>query len=483
MSRAKKFFILTLPLILGSLLFVSCSVYLPDATEQPNTPPAATSDLAQPVPSPEASLTVFPTIESLNTIKIDPDQLKGQVVQFWHPWTGFEQNGMDELIQEFNDTNEWGIQVKAEAFVDLDDLWKQASDAQKAGQAPDLVVGTLHQILTLDAQQPLVDLAGYVNDPVWGLTSQEQADYFPVIWNSDQVGGRRLGFPSLRTGQVIFYNSSWAKELGFSQPPNNPDEFRKQACAAAKSNQSDENPENDGTGGWIISTQPGSGLGWLRAFGVPVEREDGQGYQFNPPETEKAFLFLRDLYDRDCAWLPESEFAEGDFASRRGLFAAGSLSDLPYYTQEFKRQQNKDTWTILPFPSDTQPVFPISGQSYSILPRTDESQLASWLFVRWLSQPENAAKWIESTHSLPLRQEVFNRLESFRKDNPQWETGVNLLSQGSAEPPYASWSQVRWAVQDAVTQVFRSYFSKDGVPDLVKFLQRTADSLHAVQEK
>jgi uncharacterized membrane protein len=52
-------------------------------------------------------------------------------------------------------------------------------------------------------------------------------------------------------------------------------------------NKTDADPKNDGTGGWIISTDYASTLGWIEAFGGEVTRPDGKGYRLSIPEANK----------------------------------------------------------------------------------------------------------------------------------------------------------------------------------------------------
>ena len=470
-------FLLVVGLLAACNLPAESSVSATQAPELTASPPATT---------PETGATSFPSATAApvtptpaSTITVDPQRLGLQTVRFWHPWQNQAGETMAALVNDFNTSNEWGITVEAQPFLDLDQLWQETTTALEAGQAPDLAVGYGHQALALDALSPVVDLSTYMNDPTWGLNPQDQADILPVFGEADRVGERRVGFPSPRSGQVLYYNQSWAQELGFSSPPTTPDELVEQACAAYQANLNDGNPENDGTGGMLISTQYAGTLGWLGAFGAPVTRADGSGYTLNTPQAEQALVFLRDLYDQGCAWLPESDFAETEFAAREGLFYTGTVSGIPYQTEILARHENVDNWTVLPFPSSgAQPVMPVFGPSYTLLPSTPEKQLAAWLFLRWLAQPENEARWVEANASLPLRGATLEQLGPYRQARPQWAAAVDALPYAVAEPALLSWAQVRWALQDATTQLYRSYFSADGIPEMLQFLQQTADDLH-----
>jgi multiple sugar transport system substrate-binding protein/sn-glycerol 3-phosphate transport system substrate-binding protein len=325
-----------------------------------------------------------------------------------------------------------------------------------------------------------VDLDDYVNDPVWGFSPAEQADFIPAFWEARTVGGRRIGLPALQSAQVLFYNRSWAAELGFAGPPDTPAALRRQACAAAEAYRQDDDPANDGRGGLIFSTHPAALSGWISAFGGEIAPPDGGGYRFDTPETRQALRFLRELYDAGCAWLPESEPDVAGFAGRQGLVAAGSLLELPHLARAFERSQNPDDWTVLPFPSPQgEPAVAAYGPSFVILESDPERQLAAWLFIKWLAAPESQARLAAASGLLPVRQAALEPLTASPPLSPQYATALDLLPYARPEPSYASWDIVRWALSDAAVQLTRYYFTIDQLPALVELLHETARELHA----
>jgi ABC-type glycerol-3-phosphate transport system substrate-binding protein len=347
-----------------------------------------------------------------------------------------------------------------------------------------MVVTYPHQALDFVKTRELVDLRSYVDDPAWGFTADEQADFYPVFWEQDVLDGARLGIPAQRYGQVLYYNTTWAKELGYSIAPVLPQQFQEQACAAARSNRQDGRPENDGTGGWIVSTDYAAMLSWIYSFGgeivkTPEPSLDQPVYQFNTPEMEETFTFLRGLYDAGCAWLAESDYPEAEFASRLGLFATGSTADIPRQAEAFKRAGSADQWTAIPFPSPRMnSAIYVYGPSFNILPSSPERQLAAWLLLKWLVAPQNQARMTEVGGAFPVRRSALSGLEGYKNRYPQWAAALEQLARARSEPQFQSWGTVRWALSDASTQLFRSYFSIDQLPKLLAYLDRVAADLH-----
>jgi multiple sugar transport system substrate-binding protein len=471
--------------LLVVLLFSGCDRIFPVVTQTPDQPALtqssqARSTAASSTPRPSPTLTLQPT----SAITIKPEELRGALIRFWHPWSGSLGRVTERLVQEFNLTNSWGILVTAVPYAGYDVLASSLETSFQTPAAPQVTLGYLHQSLAWDKSHNLVDLLPYVNDPQWGLTSTEQADFYPLFWSQDVIDGRRLGIPAFRSGQLLLYNQSWAKELGFDQPPADPDQFMQQACAGASANQRDALPDNNATGGWIISTDYSTILSWIYAFGGEVLKSPEPGlsqsvYQFDTPQNEETFTFLRAAYQNSCAWLPENGNPENEFARRMGLFSTASLLDLPYQEEAFRSANNQDQWTVLAFPSpELHPAFDAYGPSYVLLPASSQQQLAAWLFVRWLAAPQQQARLVEASGALPVRQAALESLKTYSADHPQWAAAVKLIPEARSEPPIQSWGQARFALGDAGTQLFRSYFTIEQVPTLLSYLDAFVSELH-----
>jgi ABC-type glycerol-3-phosphate transport system substrate-binding protein len=238
--------------------------------------------------------------------------------------------------------------VEAVSQGNYNNLYSQVESALQTGAAPDLAVGYNYAIQSWDTPTgQVVDLTPYVNDAEWGLSAEEQADFYPLIWEQDVVDDMRLGMPAQRFAQVLYYNQTWARQLGFSNPPETPEEFRRQACAAALANNADDDTDNNGTGGWLVNTTPPAVLSWMYAFDSEIVASTGSGYDFNTPETHTSLEFLRRLYDDGCSWQMLSDYAEPQFAARRALFTTGSIADLPYVAAALEDAGNPDDWSVI----------------------------------------------------------------------------------------------------------------------------------------
>jgi ABC-type glycerol-3-phosphate transport system substrate-binding protein len=288
-----------------------------------------------------------------------------------------------------------------------------------------------------------------------------------------------LGIPAQGSGKVLYYNTTWARELGFDTPPETPQAFRQQACAAAGAALRDNDLQNDHKGGWIVSIDYTAVLGWIYATGGDVVAPGGARYTFDTPEAAQAFTFLRDLLDRGCAWLSESQVPEAEFAGRLGLFATGSVAGIPQQEEAFVTAGSQDEWAAVPFPApEGNGVMPVYGASFQVFQATPEEQLASWLLIKYLTDPQQQAELAQITSQFPVRASALDRMGVLPAAHPQWQAALELIPEARHEPALPSWRLVRWAVSDAATQLFRYYFEVGQVSTLVRLLNTTANDLN-----
>ena len=132
------------------------------------------------------------------------------------------------------------------------------------------------------------------------------------------------------------------------------------------------------------------------------------------------------------------------------------MEDLPGQSAAMQRLKNGDDWTVLPFPSASgQPVVVAYGPSYYIFNSSPNQQLAAWLFVRWLSAPEQDSRLARGWATYPVRISSLGKLDDFKGANPQWAASLPLLSLAVPAPGQASWRVASAIIQDASIQLYQ----------------------------
>jgi multiple sugar transport system substrate-binding protein/sn-glycerol 3-phosphate transport system substrate-binding protein len=434
----------------------------------------------------------------VHTIDVSPEELSGETITFWHPWQDQAGSLMQDLVDEYNRTNPWGVNVEVRTFDSFDNLEEALDTALAVGDPPNLLVAYDDRAQHWDqGAQTLVNLQAYVGDPTWGWSAEEQADFHPAFWqqgtaylrdNRQRVTSRQLSVPLHRSQLVLYYNQSWAEELGYSEFPDTPLELRSQVCDAASAVQDETFP---GQGGLLLSALPSSTpgkeillqpeqlLGWIGAFGGQVSLAEGSGYQFDTPEARRAFEFLKGLQENGCIYLSSSPTPASEFADRQGLVYITSSADLPAIRSAFDAADNQDEWVMLPFPTANGPAGVVAYGPSLIIPKTHRlGQLAAWTLLEWLVDPANQARWVQAVDAYPTRFSTQESLESLASTDPAWASSFELLPNALAEPSLPSWSVVRWMMGDALAELLSADFTADQIPDLLASLDQLAAEIN-----
>lgn len=433
--------------------------------------PAAEPTTVAATPTVPASPTPPPTEAPDEYADVDPS---GQTVTVWHAWSPQSLAVFEQLVADFNTENSYGITVEARRYDTGTKLAKAVTAGLNDGALPNIAVGYASQYRSWQATGILLlDLTPLLQSASHGLSPEEIAAYYPAVWAADQFGEQRYGLPALRYGQVLFYNQRWARELGFSEPPADTEELRQQACAAAAA-------RGDGMGGLAVNPSAAAMLGWLYAFGAKLEVEGG-GYFFNTGQVSQTFAYLGELYSEGCAWQPDSKYPNAEFAARQALFVPSSISGIPYQFDAMVEDGNNDQWTAIPYPAPAgQPVVSMYGPSYVVLAQTPEADLAAWLFLSFLQQPDKQMPWLRANSSFALQQQVAIDFMALSSVPPQLAQTMQLAGYGHNEPRQVSWSAVYGALEDAAAHLFSEDYTPEILPLLLQDLQTAADEIQAV---
>jgi len=469
----KRFMTFLMILVALSMVLAACK---PKATEAPAPEPTKAEQVKPTEAAPEPTeVPPEPTevvTEEAPKPSVDPS---GQTITFWHVWgQGLPSETMNAIVEEFNQNNEYGITVEAidqGRYGDLEDAFNAAI---QSGDLPDIVVGYTNALANWYSVDAVVDLKPFMEDEFFGLTEEDKAAFFSGSLNGGVTAdGTQVGFPISQSENVLFYNSGWAKELGFDGPPTSPEEFKAQACAAAAANNNDDNPDNDGTGGLVLYPGASNIMSWIFAFGGDVINEDGTGYDFTNQTVQDVATFLKDLWDNGCAFQTES-YPNPEFATRKALFTMSSTAGLPYQISAFEAEDAiKDEWTLIPFPGPNgNKAVDLYGQYVAVVNTNPERMMAAWLFIKYFTSPETQAKWIEGSAYYPTRTDTVDLLASYAEEKPIWANALSYLEYGKAEPAWPSWSSVRRSVGDTFQAILQG--AAEDIPSLLESLNETA---------
>ena len=457
---SKKHVFLTVVLLLAFVL-AACNgadqmTEEPEATEKPEVTEAPT----EPPPP-----------------MIDPS---GETITFWaeNGWvTGDRGDVMIAIIDEFNANNEWGITVEWVNQGRYADIENAMNAAIQSGDLPNVVGGytsAMHSWYLLDV---VADLNPFINDPNYGLTAEQiGAVYDSTLVGAQAPDGAQFAWAISQSGNVMAMNATWAAELGYDSPPKTSAEFKEIACAAQAANYADSDPDNDGTGGFVLYTGTENELGWLWAFGGTVVDDTGEGYDFNTQEMLDASMFVKDLQDSDCTLTTES-YPNPEFATRQAMFITTSSAGLYYVISAFTDIGSEDVVVFHPFPGpDGGMAADAYVQYVGVVKATPEADLASWLFIRYLTSPEVQARWNVASEYFPTQSTTEPLVADYASQNTHWAELKDIIAEyGVAEPSLPSWQAVRSAIRDQYAFILEAETADDITALLVELNEIAAE--------
>lgn len=414
---------------------------------------------------------------------VDPN---GITVTFWHQHTRDRETELLSIVDEFNATNPYGVTVVAEFQGGYGDIFQKMLPLLGSSDTPNLVVAYQNQAATYELADGMIDIAPLVDSAKWGLSEEDKTDFFAGFYSSDvfpSFGGERLGFPPNRSMEMMYYNSDWLAELkaadaiSFDGPPSNPEQFLEASCAAVSNPFS--TATTDGAIGYELAGGASNFASWTFAFGGNIFDYETSQYTYDSPAAVEAMTFIQELFNAGCAEVVTERFGDQtNFGAGRTLFTVGSSSGMPFY-QSAVDEGAKFNWSVAAIPHTTEdPVMNIYGASVSIpTGHTPEEELATWLFIKYYTNPEIQAQWAKASNYFPVRQSVAEGLSDYFDENPAYQTAFDLLEYGIAEPPTPGYDFVR----DVVSQEFAAIVDGADVFDTLAITNEEANLILADQ--
>jgi ABC-type glycerol-3-phosphate transport system substrate-binding protein len=403
-----------------------------------------------------------------------PEELEGLKLELWSPWLDERGDQLGYLVEDFNQSNAYGINVSLVTWGGntalLDGLDTAMGDPESL---PDLYIAPPEEAFRMQqAGLALQSLDDYLVSPDWGLSEEDQADLIEPVWQLGQSGGSHYGVPAETDAQFLFYNLTWGLELGFNGPPRDREEFLLQSCKAEQANLKDGDRENNGTGGWLVTNNSTSMLAWLSAFDYPIATV--APYTFNLPETKSALDYLKNLVVKNCAWLGKASTPYEYFTTRYALMVSGSLEEVNQQQAAFSRAGSTDQWVLIPYPRQSgDPIMILDGSSYFQVQSDPAHQMAAWVFLRWMNDPVQQMRMQQVSGAWPNRQSVAGAMEAEMSSDLVYSYVFGAMKNIQPQPHDAEWSIARRIFEDALWQLFQPEIKADGIPALLVDLDAT----------
>jgi ABC-type glycerol-3-phosphate transport system substrate-binding protein len=422
----------------------------PAATTAPaaaaTTAPAKPAEAAKPADAKPVAVSNPPTSPEM----VDSIDLAGKNIEvvYWHNRPEKDQQLLQSMLDEFNKSNPYGIKARAEiAGASYPDVYNKVSAAIQAGQPPEISVAYQNQAAFYRASNAVIDLNPFVKSKKYGFSDDELKDFYQTFLDGDlnpQFNNERLGFPTQRSMEVMYYNADMLKQLGYDEAPKDWKTWEEAACKASDAGANKY--------GWAFRHDASNFASQVFARGGRILAPDGQSYVFNSDAGVQTTAMIQRLFKNKCAVeIPPSERngEQNRFAAGQVLFVFASSSGLPFYQDAVSKGSNFK-WDIRPVPYDGKQAVNLYGASVSVYKTTPEKELAAWLVVKFLSEKAQTTKWAVNTGYLPVRQSAQPDVVAAYKADPKWGSAAesyarmfDWIQYGMVEATVAGYDPVR----------------------------------------
>ncbi len=268
------------------------------------------------------------------------------------------------------------------------------------GNAPDTAFVDAGFVQDLAARGAALNLDGYIA----GSEVVATEDYVEGFRNTALLDGSMYGLPWDGETTGLFYRTDLFEQAGIEGPPKTWEEFQQAAAALT-------DPSKNQYGVAMFSTEAAYyWYPWLWQAGGDLLSADGQDIAFDSPEGVEAAEFYVNLardyappdYLASDSWNGRVTFASGKAAMyvAGNWFAGNTIAEFP---------DIEGKWATAPLPKgDAGCATTLAGDSLIVLEGTENAD-AAWLWIEFLSRPENMTTWtIGSPTStlLPPRQSI-----------------------------------------------------------------------------
>jgi ABC-type glycerol-3-phosphate transport system substrate-binding protein len=480
MRKKKTTTILVWLLLVGAIISPGCDAFNPAGSL------SSTQSAIQTIPP--ATLTAISLEEEKNRTPV-PDpmgiplaDLKGLELELWYLSDQDQTEAvMNSIVERFNEEKTWGFTVKAVNQGLTQNPREAVETAFMEGLVPNLLIGDILPFSGWYEKGYLIDLEPYLQDPTVGYSDSELKDFFQGVMDPNPASEEpRTNIPFIQSIQVLYYNRSWGKELGFSIPPESFDDLFEQACAAANDERELSGESSLSRSGLLLYPDAGNIAALTYAYNGSIFDHESGAYNFTSWEVRKVAKDWLRLRDSGCGVMisgypnpmaPEIEIER--FNQRDALMIMNSS----LFAHQIRTGPNQtgraDDWAMIPFigPEGDKIVL-TKVEGIGIFDTTPEEKLGSWLFLTYLTQPENQAEWAKINFSYPASKTATRKLRDFQMEDPAWAKGIILLRYGKIHPTHPSWEIVQLALGDAFEEILLG-----DVSDLSRTLSKLEDTV------
>lgn len=319
-----------------------------------------------------------------------PEELtlpEGITLQFWHAMSGDYEAVVQQICDDFNQSNAYGITVVPTYQGSYDDLHAKVMAALQTDEIPNLAQAYGNNIIIYTQSDQVVKLDDYITNPQYGIDDFDDIIEGYRQENSSYPDGSFYSLPFNKSTEVLYYNKTFFDDNGLKVP----------ATWEELASVSKEASDILGKPAFGYDSLQNLFITWVQQAGGQYTNSNGE-VLFDSPEAREALQFFVDGveggYFRDAG---EDQYMSGPFNNQDAVMFIGSTSGSAYI--------GADTfeWDAAQVPMGKERKVIQQGSNMFMLKSTEEEQIATFLFMEYLMSPEVTSYWAIHTGYLPVR--------------------------------------------------------------------------------
>src|SRR5579864_4312150 len=309
---------------------------------------------------------------------------------------------MTEMVNDFNSGHP-GIRVEPVFAGNYVETMAKAMTAVLGGAPPDVAVldtPELFSLLDRNAIMPLDDLIAQSGGKGW------LDDFYQTLLLNERANGHVYSIPWQRSTPIFYYNRDMFRKAGLdpNRAPKNWTELVEYAQKLTIRDSSG-NVTQWGVEAPVVDTSPWVIQGFFIEAGANYFDPNGKWVKFNSPQVARALQFILDLQNKYKVHPPGPSSAAfwgqvpQDFIQQKVAMIYTTTGNMT-----FIRSNAKFEWNAGFMPADKRYGAPTGGGSLYIFNKIPaDHQAAAWTFIRWMTDPQQAARWSIGTGYVPIR--------------------------------------------------------------------------------
>ena len=333
---------------------------------------------------------------------------------------------MEEMVSEFNESQE-SIEVEAVFAGGYTEALEKTRTAVLSGNPPALAVLDAPNLLSLKDIDAIIPLDSFIEQDGGKAFTDEFLQAFLEIGRND---GKLWSIPWQRSTPMFYYNKTHFKEVGLN--PDNPPSTWDEVIEAAKMLTIRDDKGNVQRWGmelainfWLFKPMV------LQAEGI-LDNEAGTKLNIDTKEARAALAYMQTMVDQgSMPAIKQWSESVSDFATGAASMIYNSTGALG-----FIRKSMTDDFGTAFLPAGKRQVAIEGGGNFFIFKDNEEKvQEAAWEFIKWMTLPENTARWSMGSGYIPVKKAAFNvpEYKAYTDEWPQALTAYNQLMQSDME--------------------------------------------------